>query len=668
MKKSFYLVRICYMALYPSVLLIAAGLALGQDSGSNNWKSPHPLRVEETAPVALLPFPSQVDWKPGTCPKKAPVSVKKSAALSKSLGKEGYELQVRPNGIVIRAASDAGVFYARRTLDQLGAKGDYPCCDIKDRPAFPIRAFMHDVGRNFRPIETLKADLDEMARLKLNTFHWHLTDYPAWRIQCKKYPVLNDPSKRIKDRDVNDTYTYDQIRDLFRYAKKRHIQIIPEIDMPGHSTYFKNCFGFPMHDPRGIKILDELLEEFCREIPADMSPYLHIGADEIRIPNGKQFAEHMAAKAKSLGRQPIQWAGNNDLPVAGDSYAQLWNDENTVGLPDPKKQKVPYFDSTAGYINSFDPGILVRRNFFRQPCGTPLGDDHSLGIIQCLWPDTRVGDKKNIPIQSPQWPAMFSMAERSWKGLPQDGSRFAGNLPEKDTEAFKAFSLFEKRMEALAGDRPFPYWRDSFMEWTVFGPVPQARQAEVRNDLLAGKSPAGMEPLRARGGNLYFRTRAGAEGLFSNTKPGNTVWAETTLHAPKAGTMYAMVGFDAPARSTRRCSGVPAAGEWSQCGTRIWVNGKEVNNPQTYKLAGQRRYESHTWNSPANEIPFDNEEFWWARQPVPFQLEAGGNTILIEQPYTGSFQSWGVSLLPVKKAGDRWIADAGYTAKTTTEK
>lgn len=330
------------MRLTLSLLLLASGLMLCSPASYGDWTSPHPLQQEKNAPVPLIPFPSQVDWKTGTCPKKAPVSVKKNAALAKTLGKEGYELQVRPDGIQIRAATDTGVFYARRTLDQLGAKGDYPCCDIKDSPAFAIRCFMHDVGRNFRPIETLKADIDEMARLKLNAFHWHLTDYPAWRIQCKKYPILNDPSKRIKGRDVNDTYTYDQIRDLFRYARKRHIQIIPEIDMPGHSTYFKNCFGFPMHDPRGIKILEELLEEFCREIPVEMSPYLHIGADEIHIPNGKQFADRMAAKVKSLGRQPIQWAGNNDLPVSGDSYAQLWNDENSVGLPNPAKQKNPY--------------------------------------------------------------------------------------------------------------------------------------------------------------------------------------------------------------------------------------------------------------------------------------------------------------------------------------
>lgn len=646
-----------------SLLLTALTLALHAPSSAyGEWSSPHPLQQEQAAPVPLIPFPADVQWKQGTCPKKAPIRVNKDSSLRQELGTEGYKLRVSPRGILIQAADEAGVFYARRTLDQLGAQGAYPCCDIKDKPAFAIRGFMHDTGRNFRTVESLKADLDEMARLKLNTFHWHLTDNPAWRMESKKYPILNDPAKRRKGRDENGTYSYDQIREVFRYAQARHIMIIPEIDMPGHSEYFRTCFGFPMHDPRGIQILEELLEEFCREIPTELAPYLHIGADEIRIPNGKQFADRMAAKVKALGRQPIQWAGNNDLPVSGLSYAQLWNDENSTGLPDPAKQKNPYFDSTGGYVNSFDPGILVRRYFFRQPCGTVTSDDHALGVIQCLWPDTRVADKSNIPLQSPQWPALFAMAERSWKGLKEDGSRFAGKLPEPHTEAYRAFALFEKRMEALAKGKPFPYWRDSFMEWRVYGPVTKSKQ-EVRDALLEGAEPAWVKATTARGGNLYFRTRAGAEGLFSGEKPGCTVWAETTLYAPKAGTMYAMVGFDAPARSTRRCSGVPSAGEWSQCGTRIWVNGQEIHNPQTYKLAGQRRYEQHTWNTPANEISFDNEEFWWAREPVPFQLKAGANTILIEQPYTGNFQSWGISLIPVKKEGKRWVADTSYSTK-----
>ena len=152
------------MRLSLSAPLLASGLMLCFTSSHGDWTSPHPLQQEKAAPVPLIPFPSQVDWKTGTCPKKAPVSVKKNASLSKTLGKEGYELRIRPNGILITAADDAGVFYARRTLDQLGARGDYPCCDIKDSPAFAIRCFMHDAGRHFRTVETLKADIDEMAR------------------------------------------------------------------------------------------------------------------------------------------------------------------------------------------------------------------------------------------------------------------------------------------------------------------------------------------------------------------------------------------------------------------------------------------------------------------------------------------------------------------------
>ncbi len=642
-----------------SLILTACALFTAGVVQATEWQSPHPLEVEAAAPVPLIPFPSEVTWHQGVCPLNAPVKT-----IKKDLpGREDYILHIKPTGITISAATPAGIFYARQTLAQLKKKDHYPCCLIKDGPAFPIRCFMHDTGRNFRPLETLKADIDELARLKMNAFHWHLTDYPAWRIECKKYPVLNDPAKRIKDRDVKDTYTYHQIRELFRYAKDRHVLIIPEIDMPGHSTYFNNGFGFAMHSPKGMDILEELLEEFCREIPADLCPYLHIGADEIHIPNAKEFADRMSGKVKSLGRQPIQWSGVNDLPVSENSYAQLWADENSVALPDPKTQKRPYFDSTAGYVNAFDPGILVRRIFFRQPCGTLKGDAHSPGVILCLWPDTRVADKKNIPIQSPQWPAIYAMAERSWKGCPVNGAALAGQLPPADSQAFKAFKLFEQRMEALAKKKsyPFPYWRDTFMRWTVIGPVPTNQAAELRNTLLLGKTPPALKTTTARGGNLYFRTRAGQEGIFNHTAPGHTVWAQTTLYAPKDCTLYAMVGFDAPARSTRRCSGVPAAGQWSQCDTAIWLNGKKISNPQTYKLAGQRRYEKHTWHSPANEIPFDNEEFWWAREPVPFNLKAGANTLLIEQPYIGDFQSWGISFIPVKKEGARWVADPRFS-------
>ncbi len=635
-------------------------LTLAPLAPANEWKSPHSLESELKAPVALLPFPAEVQWKTGTCPVGTKPVLQKADIKDEAYGAEGYSIDITPNGITVKAAAPAGAFYAKQTLAQLGVKGVYPCCTIKDRPAFPMRGLLHDTGRNFRSLDTLKHDLDEMSKIKMNIFQWHLTDYPAWRIECKKYPVLNDPSKRIKGRDVNDTYSYKQIRELFQYAKDRQIQIIPEIDMPGHSTYFNNCFGEPMNSEKGMGILEELLDELCAEIPREICPYIHIGADEVHIPNAREFVKRMSDKVISHGRTPMQWKGPNDLPVGDQSIAQPWGDERSDKRLNANDMPGPFVDSSAGYMNSLDPALLVRRYFFRQPCSVASHKDNPkcLGAIACLWPDTRVEDKAKIPFQTAQWPGLFAMAERTWCGAPEDVAQYAARLTARDTEAYRAFASFEKRMQALSGNKPFPYWRDSFVTWQVSKPVPTAGAEQTREQILAQKADDNsITANTAIGGNLYLKSRAGLEGLYNKTGPGQTVWAKTTLYADTDKTIHAMIGFDAPSRSTRRASGVPEAGKWSQCGTRIWLNGKEFTNPQTYRLAGKNQFKQHTWTGPANEMPFENEEFWWCREPVAIKLKKGANTLLVEQPFIGDFQSWYISFIPVKKQGDKWVAD-----------
>lgn len=622
---------------------------------AGEWRSPHPLETERAAPVALIPFPVDVEWHDGICP----ASTVPNVVHDDSMANEAYRLEVDPGSITITAGSESGVFYAKQTLRQLGAKGGYPCCRIADAPAFPIRGFMHDTGRNFLTIDSLKAQLDVMARFKINTFHWHLTDHPAWRIESRKYPVLNDPSKRGHGRDENATYSFAQIRELFDYARKRHILIIPEIDMPGHSEYFRTAFGFTMHSPEGMDILEELLEEFCAEIPDDICPMLHIGADEIRIPNAAQFIDRMTSKVAALGRKPLQWAGSHDLPVGSRSISHAWGNSGQGIRPD--SFDTPYIDSTMGYINIADPALLVRRYFFRQHAGVPKSDGKALGSIACLWPDVKVEDKSTIPVHNPQWPVVLAMAERSWKGLPVDGGVHAGSLPEPDTEAFEAFALFERRMEELCAALPFPYWRDTSVSWQLTPPVSGTDRDATRRRVLSGGGTVAFTS--ARGGNLYFRTRTTGEGIYAGDKPGVTVWAKTVMHVDKACSIHAMIGFDAPARSFRRWSGIPEAGQWSQCGTRIWLNGRELPNPRTCLLAGQHRYTEESWFTPANEIPFDDEEFWWTRPPVRLDLQAGENTLVIEQPYTGPEQSWGISFIPVKQDGARWIADESMTSR-----
>lgn len=648
------------------------------------WSSPHALPLEEQARVALLPFPQQVSWESGELnvkgreprltgdvgdmlqtalddyqsnrrqgngilPVKCTLQVD---ALPAEHAAEGYKLKVDAEGVTITAVTEAGLLYGFQTLRQMleTGKGNLPYCDITDWPAFRYRGYMQDCGRNFRSVERLKKELSLAAQLKVNLFHWHLTDYPAWHIECKAYPQLNDP--RHRTRDKNDTYSYEQIREVFAYAAERNITIIPELDMPGHSAYFDRAFGFKMHTPQGMKIVGELLDEFCREIPADICPIVHFGADEVRIPNAAQFVDFVTKKLQSHNRTPMQWASNRDLPVGEHSIEQRWGEGADMVAKSIRPERIhrPAFDSTMGYTNLLDPALLVRRYFFMRPCGSAKGDEKKLGTIMCIWPDGKVDDKSIIPASCTMWPGMMAMAERSWKGGGADGDHLPLEMPAADTVPGRAYALFEQRMKALRDTQfvgeAFPVWPESSVSWTVVEPVQAGQVEAVRKQVLSGDY-ANLRTRQAYCANLYFRTRpdTGYLGMFPKAKSGQTVWAVTTIEAEQAGPQKFMVGFDAPARSNRRWTGVPGKGEWSQAGTRVWLNGKELKNPRSYKLAGQRRHPGNAWNF---EQPLAAEEIWWVQEPIEITLKKGKNTFIIEQPYAGDHHSWGVSLIPVK--------------------
>ena len=153
----------------------------------------------------------------------------------------------------------------------------------------PYRGFMLDSVRHMQTVDEIKKLIDAIALLKFNKFHWHLTDNPAWRIECRAYPQLNDPQYQRQGRDEGRFYTYDQIREVIAYARERGIMVIPEIDMPGHSQYFNKTFGFGMATPQGMEVLEACLKEFMQEIPAEDCPYIHIGSDEVKVSDPKGF-------------------------------------------------------------------------------------------------------------------------------------------------------------------------------------------------------------------------------------------------------------------------------------------------------------------------------------------------------------------------------------------
>lgn len=227
---------------------------------------------------------------------------------------EGYMLDVTSRGVRIAGKTAAGVFYGLMTLDQLLAGcTETSCCDalpvlhVEDAPRTRIRELMIDPARTFIPYDELKKIVPEMARYKLNTVHLHLVDDQAWRMEIKRYPRLTEVGSRRNSMDDMQVpsegyYTQAQMKDFVAFAARHYIQVIPEIEMPGHEVAAIHCYPrltcgarrVPMRVTSGVS--DELLcpgEEFVYEFLgnvfgelAEVFPcrYVHLGGDEAGNP------------------------------------------------------------------------------------------------------------------------------------------------------------------------------------------------------------------------------------------------------------------------------------------------------------------------------------------------------------------------------------------------
>ena len=243
-----------------------------------------------------------------------------------SIPDEGYHLKINNKSIILEASTSGGLFYGFQTFRQLCdaklEKGVSPKkktiseCVIEDSPKFKYRGMHLDVSRHFFDIEFIKTYIDMIALHKMNVFHWHLTDDNGWRIEIKKYPLLTEksawridrtgepwkeqsPPKENEKPTYGGFYTQDEIREIVKYASKRNIMVIPEIEMPGHTSevfaaypelsckgeylpvnpgsYWPNVDIFCAGNDAVFVFLENVLEEVSKLFP---SPYLHIGGDE----------------------------------------------------------------------------------------------------------------------------------------------------------------------------------------------------------------------------------------------------------------------------------------------------------------------------------------------------------------------------------------------------
>lgn len=236
---------------------------------------------------------------------------------------EGYVLEVTPAQVVLRYRHPAGAFYGVKTLVQMiDDDNNIPCATIRDYPRFSYRGMHLDVSRHFFSAEQVKKYIDTLAKLKMNRFHWHLTDDQGWRIEIKRYPRLQEIAafrpQTLKGHYEDQPwqfdgiphggfYTQEEVQEMVQYARERFITIIPEIEMPGHAQALLaaypelSCHGNPVEVGQVWGVFDNILcptdstfrflENVLTEVAALFpGPYIHIGGDEVPKAQWKQSA------------------------------------------------------------------------------------------------------------------------------------------------------------------------------------------------------------------------------------------------------------------------------------------------------------------------------------------------------------------------------------------
>ena len=389
-------------------------------------------------------------------PSKATLVIRSEQASKQvqELGEnESYKLEISKSGATLSAENALGIHNGLQTFLQLVAINStgfaVPAVTVEDKPRFPWRGLMIDVGRHFIPLDVLKRNLDGMAAVKLNVFHWHLSENQGFRIESKRFPRLQGAGSD------GLYYTQAEARELIAYARDRGIRVVPEFDMPGHSTAW--FVGYPelasgpgpyaierkwgVFDPAMDPTQDKtykFLDEFIGEM-ADLFPdqFFHIGGDEV---NGKQwdanpkiqqfmhshdmksnqdlqayFNKRVQAIVSKHGKTMVGWDEilHPDLPKS--IVVQSWRGQ--ASLAAATKQGYRGLLSYGYYLDLMWPAA---RHYAVDPMGdaaaslTPQEKQLILGGEACMWAEYVSPEN----VDSRIWPRAAVVAERLWS--PQD--------------------------------------------------------------------------------------------------------------------------------------------------------------------------------------------------------------------------------------------------------
>ncbi|MDW4573480.1 family 20 glycosylhydrolase [Microbacterium sp. M3] len=416
---------------------------------------------------------------------------------------ESYRIAVDEASVVITGADAAGLFYGVQTLGQLIARdGDawiIPAVTIDDAPRFAYRGVMLDVARHFHDVATVKGYIDRAASLKMNALHLHLTDDQGWRIQLDSRPALTErASGTAVGGDPGGFYTKADYREIVEYAASRHMIVVPEIDMPGHthavglaypelaetpviSDHMRDIIrDYGGDEPRAgapydgmavgfssLKIHDEATYDFVADVFGELAamtpgPYLHFGGDESLSTSDEDFdvfVTRASAIIADLGKTPVAWhEAGSASQIADTTIGQYWGFVTPQEGAGEKARR--FVDNGAQLILSPADAIYldmkypngpalgltwangptsVERAYAWEPSDVVPGVDDSgiLGVEAPLWTETV---RTAADIDTMAFPRIAAAAEAAWS-------------PATGESDLRTWSSFRQRVGAMG-----PLW------------------------------------------------------------------------------------------------------------------------------------------------------------------------------------------------------------------
>ncbi len=429
--------------------------------------------AEDTAAFHLTLFQEHilqgtpVKWRKKAA--KADVCWVRDAALPV----DAYRISITPRRMTIAASSDGGFVYAVQTLRQWAmdsvGRTAFACVEMVDAPRVAWRSFLLDSGRQYQKVATIKKYIDMLSLLKMNRFHWHLTEGLGWRIEIKQYPRLTQIGSRVgMGEEQQGFYTQEEIRELVEYARLRNVTIVPEIDMPGHAeaalaAYPElGCFGTPVEVPKQgftpnifcagkdstLHFLKNVLDEVCALFP---SAHIHLGGDEAPKDHWNKcadcrrrltgqglknshdlqlwFSAEMANHLKAKGRRAIFWGDvlySDDYPLPDNVVIHWWNyrGRRELALRTALKHNHPVICGSNYYtylnfpvtpwrgydrVRTFD----LRDVYLNNPSDKVLQEENPLllGMSCALWTDDGVTERM---IDRRLFPRILALAEQMW--------------------------------------------------------------------------------------------------------------------------------------------------------------------------------------------------------------------------------------------------------------